>query len=63
MSKQFVVIGCGRFGSSVAKKLHELGSEVMAVDTSEETVQSISDHVTHAIQGDATDEYALSYGH
>lgn len=59
MNKQFVIIGCGRFGSSVAKKLHELGCEVMAVDAAEETVQSISDSVTHAIQADATDENAL----
>jgi len=59
MNKQFVIIGCGRFGSSVAKKLHELGSEVMAVDSSEETIQSIADSVTHAVQADATDENAL----
>lgn len=39
MKKQFVVIGCGRFGSSVAEKLSELGCEVMAIDPSEETVQ------------------------
>ncbi len=59
MNKQFVIIGCGRFGSSVAKKLHELGCEVMAVDSSEETIQSIADSVTHAVQADATDEKAL----
>lgn len=59
MNKQFVIIGCGRFGSSVAKKLHELGSEVMAVDSSEETIQAIADSVTHAVQADATDEKAL----
>ena len=59
MNKQFVIIGCGRFGSSVAKKLHELGCEVMAVDSSEETIQSIADTVTHAVQADATDENAL----
>lgn len=59
MSKQFVIIGCGRFGSSVAKKLSELGCEVMAVDASEDTVQSISDSVTYAVQADATDENAL----
>jgi len=59
MKKQFVIIGCGRFGSSVAKKLNELGCEVMAVDASEETIQSISDSVTYAVQADATDENAL----
>lgn len=59
MNKQFVIIGCGRFGSSVAKKLDELGCEVMAVDSSEETIQNIADSVTHAVQADATDENAL----
>jgi len=57
--KQFVIIGCGRFGSSVAQKLNELGCEVMAIDPSEETVQKISESVTYAIQADATDENAL----
>lgn len=59
MNKQFVIIGCGRFGSSVAKKLSELGCEVMAVDASEEIIQSISESVTYAVQADATDENAL----
>lgn len=59
MNKQFVIIGCGRFGSSVATKLSDLGCEVMVVDSSEETVQGISDSVTFAVQADATDENAL----
>lgn len=59
MKKQFVIIGCGRFGTSVAKKLNELGCEVMAVDRSEETIQSIADEVTFAVQADATDENAI----
>lgn len=59
MSKQFVVIGCGRFGQSVAIKLAEMGSEVMVVDDNEEIIQSISDKVTYAVQADATDENAI----
>lgn len=59
MDKQFVIIGCGRFGSSVAKKLSELGCEVMAVDASQETIQGISESVMYAVQADATDENAL----
>lgn len=59
MIKQFVVIGCGRFGQSVAIKLAELGSEVMVVDDNEEIIQNISDKVTYAVQADATDENAL----
>jgi trk system potassium uptake protein TrkA len=36
-----------------------LGNEVLAIDTDEEIVQSISDSVTHAVQADATDEATL----
>lgn len=57
--KQFVVIGLGRFGSSVAKTLYALGNDVLAIDSDEITVQEISDSVTHAVQLDATDENAL----
>ncbi len=40
MAKQYVVIGCGRFGQSVAIKLAELGAEVMVVDDNEEVIQA-----------------------
>lgn len=59
MKKQFVVIGCGRFGTSVAQKLSELGAEVMVVDRNEEIIQSISETVTYAVQADATDEQTI----
>lgn len=59
MKRQFVVIGCGRFGTSVAMKLNELGSEVMVVDNNEEIIQDISEYVTHAVQADATDENTI----
>lgn len=57
--KQFVVIGCGRFGQSVAIKLAELGSEVMVVDDNQEIIQFMADKVTYAVQADATDENAI----
>lgn len=57
--KQYVVIGCGRFGSSVAKTLYGLGNEVLAIDKDEEKVQEISDSVTHAVQADVMDESVL----
>jgi trk system potassium uptake protein TrkA len=60
MSKrQFIVIGLGRFGTSVAETLYESGNDVLAVDFDEETVQNISDRVTHAVQVDANDENSL----
>ncbi|EDS76174.1 potassium transporter Trk [Clostridium novyi A str. 4552] len=57
--RQFVVIGLGRFGSSIAKTLYSLGNDVLAIDLNEETVQNIADSVTHAVQADATDENSL----
>ncbi|GIM28689.1 potassium transporter Trk [Clostridium polyendosporum] len=58
-NKQFVVIGLGRFGTSVAKTLYALGNDVLAIDMNEDSIQDISDEVTHAVQMDATDENAL----
>ena len=58
-NKQFVVIGLGRFGASVAKTLYGLGHDVLAIDKNEDLVQDIADDVTHAVQMDATDEAAL----
>ncbi|MBN2285421.1 MAG: TrkA family potassium uptake protein [Tissierellales bacterium] len=57
--KQFVVIGCGRFGSSVAKTLCKLGYDVLAIDKDPDKVQEIAEFVTHAVQADAIDENAL----
>ena len=57
--KQFVVLGLGRFGSSLARTLYGLGHDVLVVDETEEAVQEISESVTHAVQADATDESTL----
>ncbi len=59
-AKQFLVLGLGRFGTSVAKTLCDLGHEVLAVDSEEEHVQSIAPYVTQALQLDATDEAVLA---
>ncbi len=58
--KQFVVIGLGRFGSSVARTLADNGHDVLAIDQCEECVDALVEHVTHAVEADATDEAALS---
>ena len=49
--KTFVVIGLGRFGSAVATELCKLGHEVLAIDTNENHIQSVADHVTYAAAG------------
>ena len=40
--KSFLVIGLGRFGTSLACELCALGHEVMAVDLREERVQEVA---------------------
>ena len=57
--KQFVVIGLGRFGESLARTVYDLGHDVLVIDMDEEKIEDIADHVTHAVQMDATDENAL----
>lgn len=57
--KQYIVIGCGRFGSSVATTMNLLGHQVMAIDKNEEIIQNLSDKVTHVAAVDVTDETAL----
>lgn len=59
MKKQFVVIGLGRFGTSVATTLARLGYDVLAIDNSESAVQAVVNSVTHAVQADARDEETL----
>lgn len=57
--KQFAVIGCGRFGSSVAKTLYNEGHDVLVIDKDPVIVQEIADQVTYAVQVDTIDESAL----
>ena len=57
--KQYIVIGCGRFGTSLATTMHLLGHQVMAIDKNEEIIQNIVDKVTHAAIVDVTDEQSL----
>lgn len=59
VKKAFLVIGVGRFGSAVARALYEQGNEVVIIDNSEEDVERLMDHVTHAVIADATDEEVL----
>lgn len=61
--KSILIIGLGRFGTTMASKLHELGHEVMAVDTSEERINGALPYVDSAQIGDCTNEqYMASLG-
>lgn len=57
--KSYIVVGLGRFGTEVARRLCELGCEVMAVDSSNELVQQVSNDVTQAVVADARDKEVL----
>ena len=57
--KQYIVIGCGRFGSSVAKKMCQLGNEVMVIDKDEDSIENIAEQVTHTAIVDVTEERDL----
>ncbi|WP_328993660.1 TrkA family potassium uptake protein [Kribbella sp. NBC_01245] len=58
-TSRIVVIGLGRFGSSLARELARGGYEVLGIDADPRRVQAISDEVTHAAVADTTDEEAL----
>ena len=57
--KSYVVIGLGRFGTEAARKLCELGCEVLAIDSHNDLVQHISTDVTQAVVADARDKDVL----
>lgn len=57
--KQFLIIGCGRFGSSCAEQLMKLGNEVIAIDKEEEVIDEVSKYVTHAVSVENINEEVL----
>lgn len=57
--KLFVVIGLGRFGSSVAQTLFSMGYDVMAIDLDEELIDQMKDKVTYGVTADALEERVL----
>jgi len=52
-------MGLGRFGSSVATSLYNLGHDVLAIDKDETRVQGIMGQATHALTGDCTNDAVL----
>ena len=57
--KNFLVLGLGYFGAELAKKLYELGAEVVAVDSDPQIIESLADEVTQAIEMNPADDMAL----
>lgn len=57
--RSYIIVGLGRFGSEAARRLCELGCEVLVIEQRSELVQQISDNVTQAVVGDARDKGVL----
>lgn len=52
--KSILIIGLGRFGQHLCKKMVELKNEVMVIDINEENVEAMMPFVTNAQIGDCT---------
>ncbi|MBE5773827.1 MAG: TrkA family potassium uptake protein [Clostridiales bacterium] len=58
--RQFLVVGLGRFGCSVAETLCEAGEEVLGIDRRMDLVEDMRDRITQVVQADAMERDALS---
>ena len=56
MNKQCVIVGLGKYGISIARKLSDSGVEVLALDNDMKMVEKVSNYVTKAICIDVTSE-------
>lgn len=54
MKKSFIVIGLGRFGSSVARALASLNCDILGMDISEDCVTDLARDVEHCVIADST---------
>lgn len=56
---QFLIIGLGRFGLSLALTLEELGGEVLGIDSNEDAVDDVASRITHSMIADCTEEHVI----
>ena len=59
MTKRIGIIGSGRFGEALVQALAAQGAEVVLMDTDRRKIQELSEYVTKAMEGDATNIHAL----
>lgn len=57
--KSFLIIGAGRFGKHLAKKLIDLGNDVVAVDKDAEKIEHLNSLLTDSFVGDCRNEAVL----
>ena len=58
--KDYIVIGLGRFGKSLATTLYSMGNEVLAVDLDQKKVADLDGRVSTAVSADAS-SYDILY--
>lgn len=58
--KQYLVVGLGNFGRSIALTLMDNGCEVLVLDQDAEKIRLIADLVTGAVEGNVTDPDIIS---
>ena len=58
--KSILLIGVGRFGRHIIRKLNAMNHQVMAVDHDEDRIQDVLSSITSAQIGDSTNEEFLS---
>ncbi|MDY3974741.1 TrkA family potassium uptake protein [uncultured Veillonella sp.] len=61
--KSIGIIGLGRFGSTLAKKVTALGHEVYGVDRDEKVVQKLAPYIAQSVVADFTDEDTIAELH
>ncbi len=59
MSKLYGIVGLGRFGRSVAKRLIELNKDVICIDKNENIIKEMAEEIENIYQADCLDEKAL----
>lgn len=58
-NREFIVIGLGRFGTSLARSLVYHGHDVLGIDISYQRIQALSSELPHVIQLNAASREAL----
>ncbi len=56
---EYIVLGLGTFGRSLALEIQSLGNEVIGVDINRQLVQSLSGEIRQVLEADATSEATL----
>ena len=57
--KPVLVVGLGRFGGALARKLAQMGTEVLGIDADPQLVQDYAEDLTKVVEADCTDGEVL----